>query len=116
MRKALAEVPKSGTAAGAFNGFDFKRTTVAGKTGTAEVWGKGDSSWFASYAPADKPQFAVVAMVSQGGTGASTAAPAVREIYEAIYGTKDKEPALKDGKLPTGLPQPPQEGREGIAP
>ncbi|MFB4318338.1 penicillin-binding protein 2 [Actinomadura sp. 21ATH] len=116
MRDALAEVPKKGTAGGAFNGFDFKRVTVAGKTGTAEVWGKGDTSWFASYAPADKPRYAVVAMVSQGGTGASTAAPAVRAIYEAMYGAKGKEPALKDGRLPAELPQLPQARREGTAP
>ncbi|WP_395107178.1 penicillin-binding protein 2 [Actinomadura sp. SCN-SB] len=104
IRDSLADVPKSGTAAGAFSGFDFGKLRVAGKTGTAEVFGKGDTSWFASYAPADKPRFAVVVMVSQGGTGGSTAAPAVREIYEAIYGLNGKKPALKDGKLPENLP------------
>ncbi|MQY06210.1 penicillin-binding protein 2 [Actinomadura macrotermitis] len=105
IRGGLAGVPKEGTARGAFAGFDFKRVEVAGKTGTAEVFGKDDTSWFASFAPVSNPHFAVVAMVAQGGTGASTAAPAVREIYEAMYGAKGKEPILKNGELPSGLPK-----------
>ena len=32
---------------------------IAGKTGTAEVEGRGDTAWFASFAPADDPQFVV---------------------------------------------------------
>ncbi|HEX2313002.1 MAG TPA: penicillin-binding protein 2, partial [Thermomonospora sp.] len=104
MRRALADVPKNGTAAGAFNGFDFKRVTVAGKTGTAEVYGKEDTAWFAGFVPADKPRFAVVAMIAQAGTGGTYAAPAVREILEAMYGTKKKPGALVDGKLPERLP------------
>ncbi|SNT47987.1 penicillin-binding protein 2 [Actinomadura meyerae] len=107
IRNALADVTKDGTAAGAFNGFDFKRVDVGGKTGTAEVYGKQDSSWFASFGPVKDPRFAVVAMVSQGGFGASTSAPAVREIWEAMYGTKDRKPLLKDGKLPSELPKAP---------
>ncbi|WP_433335471.1 penicillin-binding protein 2 [Spirillospora sp. CA-294931] len=111
IRGGLAEVTKKGTAAGAFTGFDLKKVHVAGKTGTAEVYGKDDTSWFASYAPAKNPRFAVVVMVSQGGTGASTAAPAVREIYEAMYGMKKGQtPALKDGKLPAALPRPQEDG------
>jgi penicillin-binding protein 2 len=110
IRKALAEVPKSGTAAGAFSGFDYKRVEVGGKTGTAEVYGKQDTSWFASFGPVKKPRFAVVAMVSQGGQGSQTAGPAVREIWEAMYGTKDKKALLEDGRLPSELPKMPGEG------
>jgi penicillin-binding protein 2 len=122
LRAALADVPKRGTAAGAFSGFDLGKVPVAGKTGTAEVFGKADTSWFASYAPANDPRFAVVVMVSQAGQGAQVAAPAVREIYEAIFGlapqapdpndprnknqnqNKAPGPALAGGKLPTKLP------------
>ncbi|MEV3921718.1 penicillin-binding protein 2 [Actinomadura coerulea] len=110
IRESLAEVPKSGTASGAFSGFDFKRVDVGGKTGTAEVYGKQDTSWFASFGPVDKPRFAVVAMVSQGGQGAQTSAPAVREIWEAMYGTKDRKAILQDGRLPSELPRIPAEG------
>ncbi|MQA96326.1 MAG: penicillin-binding protein 2 [Streptosporangiales bacterium] len=108
MRKALAEVPTSGTAAGAFAGFDFKKLKVAGKTGTAEVYGKRDTAWFASYVPADKPRFAAVVMINETGTGGEASAPAVRQIWEGLYGLgkgKDKqEGVLVDGKLPSELP------------
>ncbi|XRQ12765.1 penicillin-binding protein 2 [Actinomadura welshii] len=110
MRKALAEVPKKGTAAGAFAGFDLKRVGVAGKTGTAERWGHEDMSWFASFGPVKEPRYAVVAMVSQGGYGAQTSAPIVRKIWEAMYGTKDRKPILEDGKLPTDIPKLPGTG------
>lgn len=113
MRSALAGVPKEGTAAGAFNGFDFGKVAVAGKTGTAEVYGREDTSWFASFAPVGKPRFAVVAMVAQAGTGATYAAPAVREIYEAMYGLNGKKAALTDGKLPDKLPKVRPDGTVG---
>ncbi|MCW2620622.1 MAG: Peptidoglycan glycosyltransferase, partial [Frankiales bacterium] len=72
-----------GTGTNTFAGLPL---SVAGKTGTGEVNGKQDTSWFASFAPADNPQLVVVGMVSQGGTGATTAAPLVRKVYEGIYG------------------------------
>ena len=82
---------------------------VAGKTGTGEVYGKQATSWFSSYAPADKPQFEVTAVVSQGGTGATTSAPIVREVYAAIFGVKGNArvkgaAALPGGKPPSALP------------
>ncbi|WP_329241277.1 penicillin-binding protein 2 [Actinoallomurus sp. NBC_01490] len=105
MRSAFADVPKSGTAAGPFGGFPFDKLPVAGKTGTAEVWGKKDNSWFASYAPANNPHYVVVVMVTQTGTGSTTAAPAVREIWEDMYGLrKGKKADLPDGKVPDRLP------------
>ncbi|MFC5182990.1 penicillin-binding protein 2 [Actinomadura harenae] len=108
VRGGLDGVTKSGTAAGAFGGFDFKTVDVAGKTGTAEVYGKDDTSWFASFAPVDNPRYAVVVMISQGGQGANAAAPAVRQIYEAMYGLgKGGKPMVgKDGRLPSELPRP----------
>ncbi|MFD2349879.1 FtsW/RodA/SpoVE family cell cycle protein [Nonomuraea ferruginea] len=88
IKNALSQVPSDGTAAGAFAGFPMDQVTIGGKTGTAEVWGKQDTSWFASFAPTRNPRFVVVVMVSQGGFGAETAAPAAREIYEGIFGIK----------------------------
>jgi penicillin-binding protein 2 len=73
----------SGTAYDAFRGLFVN---VAGKTGTAQVVGKGPTSLFASYFPADNPQYAVVAVVEQGGHGAETAAPIVRQVIEAMNG------------------------------
>jgi cell division protein FtsI/penicillin-binding protein 2 len=39
---------------------------------------------FASYFPVGNPQYAVVAVVEQGGHGAQTAAPIVRQVIESI--------------------------------
>ncbi|GAA0847236.1 penicillin-binding protein 2 [Streptosporangium amethystogenes subsp. fukuiense] len=108
IKGALSEVASDGTAAGAFVGFPMNKVKVGGKTGTAEVYGKADTSWFASFAPTDKPQFVIVAMVSQGGMGAQTAAPAVRKIYEGIFGFKPDgkqvSPILPGGRPVRALP------------
>lgn len=109
IRKALGDVTRTGTGAGAFAGFPLDKFPVAGKTGTSEVWGQKDTSWFASFAPVKNPRFAVVAMISQAGEGATYAAPAVREIYEGIYGISGgkadaSKAAFPDGKSPTKLP------------
>ncbi|WP_283138286.1 penicillin-binding protein 2 [Rhizohabitans arisaemae] len=97
IKTALAGVPKEGTAAGTFSGFPLDKLSIAGKTGTAEVYGKADTGWFATFAPADKPRYVVVAMVSQGGLGGGSAGPAVREIYEKMFGIS------KDGKTVKNL-------------
>ena len=60
---------------------------VAGKTGTAEIKRPGvkdKTTWFVSYAPADRPRWAVVVMVESGGSGGGTCAPVAREIYAAL--------------------------------
>jgi penicillin-binding protein 2 len=83
MRQGFREVVENedGTAHAAFSGFNVP---VAGKTGTAQVAGKGPTSLFASWFPADSPQYAVVAVVKEGGHGADTAAPIVRRVIDAI--------------------------------
>jgi penicillin-binding protein 2 len=105
IRNALAEVPTAGTARTAFSGFDFSKLHVAGKTGTAQVSHKQDTSWFASFAPVENPKYVVVAMVEEAGTGGTVAAPAVRQIYEGIYGLAGKPAALANGQTPTKLPR-----------
>jgi penicillin-binding protein 2 len=72
---------KAGTAYLPFQGLFVP---VAGKTGTAQIKGKGPTSLFASYFPVGNPQYAVVAVVEQGGHGAQTAAPIVRQVIESI--------------------------------
>jgi penicillin-binding protein 2 len=68
-------------------GFD-----IAGKTGTAQVVSLGkdtgknkDHSWFVSYAPAGRPEIAVVALIENVGFGSTFAAPAARAVYDAYY-------------------------------
>ncbi len=79
----------------AMPGFD-----IAGKTGTAQVVGLGkdvgknkDHSWFVSYAPANKPEIAFVALIENSGFGGRHAAPAVRGVYDVYYRkTRKAEP------------------------
>jgi len=82
LRSALVGVTTSGTGAGAMSGFPV---SVAGKTGTAQMAGKDDYAWFACYAPADKPKYAVVVLVEQGGHGGSIAEPAARQILSKLF-------------------------------
>jgi penicillin-binding protein 2 len=84
-----------GTAHVAFNGSAY---TVAGKTGTAQVFSVAqnakynaktvaerlrDHSWFIAFAPAEAPRIAVAVLVENGGFGASAAAPIARSVLDA---------------------------------
>ncbi|MET0291747.1 MAG: penicillin-binding protein 2 [Steroidobacteraceae bacterium] len=72
--------------------------TIAGKTGTAQVFSVGqneryveknvaerlrDHSWFTAFAPAEDPKIAVAVLVENGGFGASAAAPIARKVMDA---------------------------------
>ncbi len=106
IRSALADVTTgAGTAAGAFSGFPRGQVCVAGKTGTAEVFNSSVTSVFASFAPCDHPKYVVVVMIPNSNFGAEVAAPAVRQIYDDIYGLEGHKAALPGGKLPHGLPK-----------
>ena len=105
---ALREVVVSGTGAGVFSGFPI---AISGKTGTAQVFGKNpngsqksDTSWFASYGPTEKPRYAVVMMVSQGGFGASTSGIGVRKIYETLLGVQGSKVVSAKIIFPSGVP------------
>jgi penicillin-binding protein 2 len=109
LRRALRGVIENGTARKAFAGFPIDEVPLAGKTGTGEVFGKQTTSWFASFAPADDPRYAVVMMVSQGGTGAGTSGRSIKAIHEALFGVAggDVDAArsvLVGGDVATGLP------------
>ena len=105
---ALRSVATKGTAAGVFANFPIE---VAGKTGTGQVLGKNpngtskdDTSWFASFAPVNKPRYAVVMMVSQGGFGAAISAVGVKDIYSAIYGVSGNTVDSKKALFPASGP------------
>jgi len=100
IRNALQGVVTQGTAAGAFGGFPLDKICVAGKTGTAQVAGRLATSNFASYAPCNNPQYVVVMMIPNSGYGADVSAPAIRQIWDSIYGLEGHPPALKNGQLP----------------
>jgi penicillin-binding protein 2 len=100
---AFEGVAKEGTAAGVFGGWPQDKIAVGAKTGTADVYGKQSTSVFASFLPADHPQYAVAMMVAQAGQGAMTSGPAVEKIEEALYGV-EKGAINAQAAL---LPQPP---------
>ncbi|GAB4290469.1 MAG: penicillin-binding protein 2 [Methylophaga sp.] len=79
---------------------------VAGKTGTAQVFGIAqdekydaetlerklhDHALFIAFAPADKPEFVVAVVVENGGSGSKTAAPIAREMMMAYFGLERDE-------------------------
>ena len=79
-----------GTAGPAFSGYGG--VEVAGKTGTAEVFGKQDTSVFVGIVnpnptpDSDERQYVIVVFIEQGGNGGSVAAPVTRRIIEALNG------------------------------
>ncbi|MEV7196552.1 penicillin-binding protein 2 [Streptomyces sp. NPDC093510] len=83
---ALADVATRGTAAWRFGGWPQDKIPMHAKTGTAEVYGKQTTSWFATYTK----DYSVIMTISQGGTGSGASGPAVRKIYDAIYGLDDE--------------------------
>jgi penicillin-binding protein 2 len=72
--------------------------TIAGKTGTAQVFTVGqnervdnqktvserlrDHSWFIAFAPAEAPRIAVAIIVENGGFGSAVAAPIARKVMD----------------------------------
>jgi penicillin-binding protein 2 len=104
IRNALSGVTTQGTAAGAFAGFPLNQLPVAGKTGTAEVAGGQATSVYASFAPANNPQYVVVVMVPNSGEGADVSAPAARQIWDGIYGLEGHKAAFPRGKPPSSVP------------
>lgn len=67
---------------------------VGGKTGTAQVVslenasaGKHfeDHAWFVGYAPAEKPEIVVAALIENGGHGGAAAAPVVKKVLQSYF-------------------------------
>jgi peptidoglycan glycosyltransferase len=64
---------------------------TAGKSGTAELGGKGEPhSWFIGFAPVENPRIAIAVLVERGGRGGERAAPlagALMDRFFELYGT-----------------------------
>ena len=59
---------------------------IAGKTGSAEAPGsKKTHSWFAAYAPYEKPEIVVVVMNEKAGHGGDVAARVSKNIFEYYF-------------------------------
>jgi penicillin-binding protein 2 len=93
-------------------------TTIAGKTGTAQVVALADDTlhrpdledvpvrlrdhaWFAAYAPTDDPRIAVAVLVEHGGHGGGVAGPVARQVIEAFMAAEKTRPGR--GTLPEYL-------------
>ncbi|MEU6524170.1 penicillin-binding protein 2 [Streptomyces sp. NPDC046924] len=95
---ALEGVATRGTAAWRFGGWPQDEIPMHAKTGTAEVHGKQTTSWFATYTK----DYSIVMTISQGGTGSGASGPAVRNVYNALYGiSPEGEIDEKRALLPT---------------
>ena len=97
---ALQGTPRVGTLAWKFGGFPLDQVKIRGKTGSAEVYGKQSTSWVATYTK----DYVVVMMVTQGGTGSGTSGPAVRKIWEALYGINGEEVDASKSAIPGVTP------------
>jgi len=103
--RALMGVSRTGTMSWRLIDFPLDKIKIRSKTGSAEVYGKQSTSWVASY---DK-QYVVLMMVSQGGTGSGTSGPAIRRIWETLYGVRgskivDGSAAMPNAEPPAGVP------------
>jgi penicillin-binding protein 2 len=103
-----------GTARGPASGASY---TLAGKTGTAQVFTVGqneryvekdvqerlrDHSWFIAFAPAEQPRIAVAVLVENGGFGSAAAAPIARKVMDMyLLGKEAVEAAKTQAKRPT---------------
>ncbi len=56
-----------------------------------------DHSWFVSYAPAYKPEIAMIALIENVGFGGKFAAPSSRALYDVYHGkTRGEQPQIAD--------------------
>ena len=90
VQQGMCAVPvdeQFGTAVSAF-GEDVSYTSC-GKTGTAQAGtaasGIPPHAWYASYAPADDPEIAIVVLTLNSREGSEVAAPITRRIYDYYF-------------------------------
>ena len=95
---------EEGTAYWAFNSeatdgtyFPHDQYPLAGKTGTAEVRGRADTSLFAAFGPVQEPAYVMVAVLEEAGFGSSVAAPLVARVMTRIFeGTVPEAPTMDE--------------------
>jgi penicillin-binding protein 2 len=108
VREALRLTVTAGTGRAATGG----KFTVAGKTGTAQVYKHSagidsdelpkeerDHAWFVGYAPADDAKIAFAVIIERGGHGGTAAAPVVRKVLEVFF----EERRAEETEVPDGV-------------
>jgi penicillin-binding protein 2 len=84
----LAASADGGTSTPVFTGWNQGRFPVFGKTGTAQVVGKEDQSWYVAYSydgPDKKRPIVIAVTVEEGGFGAARAAPIACRIMKTWF-------------------------------
>ena len=92
VRQGLWDVVNRGGGTG--SAARIKNYQVAGKTGTAQFWRRGipdNHVWFITFAPYDKPRYAVCVMVNGGASGGGVAAPIASKILSDIFKMEEGE-------------------------
>jgi len=107
MLRGMMGAATYGTAAAISKGASY---SIAGKTGTAQVFTVGqtekyveknvaerlrDHAWFIAFAPAEAPRIAIAVLVENGGFGATAAAPIARKVMDAYLLHETTSPAAE---------------------
>jgi penicillin-binding protein 2 len=93
-------------------------TTVAGKTGTAQVIAMRsgyrplaekyqDHAWFVAFAPVEKPEIAMAVLVEHGGHGGGAAAPIAKTAIESYMKSIQAPPKISPYKPAQSAIEPP---------
>jgi penicillin-binding protein 2 len=82
---------------GTAHGINYRDLEIAGKTGTAQNPHGKEHAWFVGYAPFDRPEIVVAALVENAGHGSEVAAPLCAEVMRKYLGLPP----------PGGRPAPP---------
>lgn len=74
--------------------FEGLPVQVMGKSGTGEAGDDPENThaWFAAMAPAEDPQYVVVALIEHGGGGGGVTTHVCRQVLGAIYGVEMTDP------------------------
>ena len=94
--QGVANPSAEGTAAGAFREYPVA-WQMAGKTGTAQVQGKADTSVFVGWGPATGfvlPQYTMATVLPEAGFGNEAAAPLVASVLKPV----------SDNAIPVAVP------------
>ncbi len=67
----------------------MQQIAIAGKTGTAQTGiDRPPHAWFIGYVPAHRPQYGIVVLLEQGGSGGKNAGPIAKKIIERLIELK----------------------------
>ena len=106
IRTALAGVVTQGTAAGRVRRVPARtRSAWRARPVPRRSWARTPPRCSPPSRRASNPQYVVVVMLPNSGYGADAAAPAVRQIWDGIYGLEGHKAALPGGQVPaTSMP------------